>query len=284
MQRLFQFLYAYRAFFIFLLLEVLCGYLVIKNNQYQNAAFLNSSNAMVGQVMTVSDNVSTYFHLRQVNQELAMENVRLRNELTQQSPGKRVVVDTLQVVDSVALENDSAAYAYQVAKVINNSVDRFNNFLTINRGEADGVHPGMGVVTSRGIVGKVKAASDHFATVYSVLHTNFYISALIEDTKTFCTAKWDGTDPLQIDLLYVPRHVKLKKGQEIVTSGYNAVFPAGIPIGKIASFELRPDATFYDIKVDLSVDFQRVAYVYVINNAQRQEIDSLQQQSISVEQ
>lgn len=271
MRRLFQFIYQYRAFFIFLLLEVLSGWMIVYNNHYQSAAFFNSANGFSGGVMTFTYNVDTYFSLDEVNERLARENEMLRNQLA----AKGANTDSLILFTPASI---AGQYEYTTAEVINNSVDRFTNYLTINKGSEDGIVSGMGIVNDQGLVGKVKSVSKNYATVYSALHINFLISSLIEETQTFCTASWDGTDPTSIDLLYVPRHIKVQRGMRIVTSGYNAVFPEGVKIGTISEVSIDDDATFYDIKVELAVDFQSVNYVYSIGNKLVQEKDSLEQE------
>ena len=135
---------------------------------------------------------------------------------------------------------------------------------------------GQGVINGFGVVGRIKSVSENFAVGYSALHSKLMISAIIEENKTLCTANWNGTDPKKINLEYIPRHVKLKKGMKIVTSGFNAVFPPGVKIGEISEISIREDATFYEVEVDLSVNFQSLDFVYVIGNALQQEQDSIQ--------
>jgi rod shape-determining protein MreC len=269
MRRLFQFIYTYRAFFLFLLLEVISGWLVVNHNDYLSASFFNSSNAFAGNVYENKQAVEDYFRLNKINERLAQENEALRNKLTFEP----AIVDSSSFFTPTAL---AGQYDYTIATVVNNSVDRFRNYFTLDKGEADGVTEGMGVINGYGLIGKIKSTSKNYAVGYSALHSNLLISAVIEETKTLCTANWDGKNPRQISLEYVPRHIKLKNGMRIVTSGFNAIFPPGIKIGEIASVDIKDDATFYEVKVDLAVDFQSLDYVYVIGNELQQEQDSLE--------
>lgn len=272
MQRLFLFLYQYRAFLLFVCLEVISIWLIVKNNQYQGAAYFNSANRIAASILQTRQNINSYFGLREVNQTLAQENARLRERL---SKSEQLVFDTMKagkVLDSTMLE-----FEFQSAKVINNSTRRFANFITINKGSEDGIVPDMAVINSKGVVGKVKATSKHFSTIISLLHPDLYVSSIIKRSGTLCTTKWDGRNPQQASLLYVPRHLKVHKGDTIVTSGYNTIFPQQVMIGVISEIKLKEDASFYDIDIDLSTDFEALSYVYVVKNNLKEEIDSLEQ-------
>lgn len=269
MRRLFQFIFKYRASFLFLFLEVICAWLIVNHNQYISASFFNSSNAFAGNVYEDKQAVENYFRLTGINKRLAQENEFLRNELSI-SPAS---IDSNIFFTPTVL---AGQYNYSIAKVVNNSVHRFRNYFTINKGSEQGIIAGQGVVNAYGVVGKIKSVSNNFSMGYSALHSKLLISAIIEETKTLCTANWNGSDPTIINLDFVPRHVKLKKGMRIITSGYNAVFPPGVKIGEISEININEDATFYDIKVELTVDFQSLDYVYVIGNKIQIEKDSLE--------
>jgi rod shape-determining protein MreC len=270
MERLFLFFYQYRAFFTFLVLEVICAWLIIQNNQYQSARFFNSSNSFVASLNSVSQDVREYFLLKNINTTLAEENAYLKSKLEQYNQAQNVL-DTRLIRDSAMIKQ----YDFISAKVVNNSVDRMTNYLTINRGSEDGIRPGMAVISPLGVVGKIKAVSNHFSVVTSVLHREYRVSVLIKRTGDFGTALWSGRDPEFIDLNFVPRHVHPVVGDTIVTSGYNAIFPQGIMVGTIA--EVKENETlFYDLKVKLSQDFRKLSFVEVVRSHLRHEQDSLE--------
>jgi rod shape-determining protein MreC len=286
MRDLFLFLYRFRAFFLFIFLELLSAWMIVQNNAYQSAAFFNSANWLAAGTMNLSSNIYDYFRLSEVNQELANENARLKEllELKEDSvvlAGESFMLDTLLKQDSLQ-ESDTLAqqqYAYTAAKVINNSTNRFNNYLTISKGKDAHIEEGMGVVGPRGVVGKVKAVSEHYATITSLLHSNFLISSVITSSNTFCSTQWGGQDPRIANLLYVPRHIAVNIGDTVVTSGYNAIFPADIPIGTVRAVDIEENATFYDIEIELSTDFSKLSYVYIIENELKSDKDSLEQSS-----
>lgn len=282
MQQLFLLLYQYRATLIFILFEVLCVWLIVQNNFYQRARFFNSSNAVAANILAVSNNIGDYFALEKVNQQLAEENASLR-ELLQYGAPMVQKPDSALFADSAFIAEDSAAviqFEYITAQVISNSIRRLTNYITINKGSADGVERGMGVIGPEGVVGNVKAVSENFAVINSLLHTDIQISAKVKRTQDLGTVRWNGVDFTTASLRYVPRHVELQPGDTVVTSGYNALFPQGIMIGVVKSIEEREETQFYDITIDLAVDFNELSYVYVIKNLLRPEIDSLKTEAI----
>jgi len=286
MRRLLAFLFKYRGFIVFVLLEGLCVAFIANNDSYQQAALLNSANTVVAGVMEASNDVSSYFGLREANESLVMENARLRQSLSNMrvsampeqvflSSAERIIADSSKVMtDSAEVEQK---YEFLPAKVINNSVRRAKNSITIDKGSRDGVEPGMGVISPRGVVGRVKYASERYAVVTSLLHTEMYISSVLQRTNELSTTQWDGRDPRHAKLLYVPRHVNVTAGDTIITSGYSGIFPKDILVGTVGEVQIEESSTFYDITVNLSTDFTSLSYVYVVQNNFLAEQDSLEQ-------
>jgi rod shape-determining protein MreC len=278
MRNLFAFIYRFRAFLLFVMLEALCIFLIVRYNTYQGAAVFNSANTYVGQVLEFQSGVTDYFRLATVNNTLAQENAALRQELMRYTLAAQGD-STLQLDTTYYAPTDSARshpFILHAGRVINNSIRRTNNYLTLAAGSQDGVKPGMGVISPDGTVGRVKTVSRHYSTVTSLLHSQMLVSAKIKKDNTFGTIKWTGGDYRTALLDYIPLHVKPAKGDTIVTSGYNAVFPEGILVGTISQVEKEADRSFYTIRVKLSVDFAQISYVYVVENPKRAEQDSLQ--------
>ncbi|MBS1680599.1 MAG: rod shape-determining protein MreC [Bacteroidetes bacterium] len=271
MERLFKFLYYYRASFTFLLLEFFCAWLIVANNQYQSTKYFNSSNRVVAWLNTSAQNIREYFLLADINATLSRNNAMLLNKIEEQSQ-RLYRMQLHQRPDSSVEKN----FQYIQARVINNSTKFYKNFITIDQGQADGISVGMAVTNSFGAVGKVKSVSKHYAVLISLLNIDNQVSSVLKRTGQFGTIQWDGTDPSYIDLKYIPRHVIPLVGDSVVTSGYNAVFPPGIFIGKIKEFKLRDEALFYDIKIELGQDFGRLNFVEVINAKRKAEKDSLE--------
>jgi len=271
MRRLFLLIYQYRAFFTFIVLEILAFWLVIGTSTFHNAAFFNTSNSVVASIFGLRQGVYQYFNLVNENDNLAKENAFLRDLISQNQVQVLNADSTL-----LSLVDTAIQYNYIPAKVINNSTQKTNNYLTVDKGSRAGLEPGMGAISSFGVVGVVKTVSNNYATLYSLLHGEMQVSSLLSRLGVFCTTKWDGLDPLYASLLYIPRHVELQVGDSVTTSGYNAFFPEGIPIGQIKEFSIDENETFYKVIIELSTDFQSLSHVYIIQNFYRQEKDSVE--------
>lgn len=268
MLRILQFLYSLRSFLLFVLLEVLAIGLIVSNNSPQGAAFFNSSNALIGSVLKTRSDILDFFSFAQANETLIRENALLLEQIKalKQEP------------DSLPIQLDSAfeaQFQFTGARVISNSLRFAQNHLTLNKGSKDGLKPGMGIFNQDGIVGRVKSVSENYAVGISLLNTGLLVSSKIKSTENFGSVNWDGKSSKQAKMLYVPRHVRAQAGDTIVTSGFNAVFPEGIRIGIISSVNQGDDPNYLDILIDLSTDFSRVNYVYLVENTQIVELDSL---------
>jgi rod shape-determining protein MreC len=278
MQGLFQFIYNYRAFLLFVLLEVLCGWLIVRNNTYQGAAFFNSSNHYAAKVMQANRDVTDYLYLKEHNGQLAAENARLQALYAKLSLSKQ------QAPAGYTLDSALAAqFRFIAARVVNNTTRYAHNHLTIDKGSLDGIKPGMGVISPQGVIGKVKSCSDHYATLTSLLHTDTQVSAQLKKNGQIGSVKWDGGNAGEISLQYIPRHVPVQKGDTVVTSSYNSIFPQGVMLGTIKEARNQGAETFYDITLNLSVNFNRLSYVYVIENFFKTEQDSLEKATIPVQ-
>ena len=299
MRNLFIFLFRFRGALVFGLLEIISLYLFVTNNSYQRAAFFNSANASAGTVLARRTQVLDYFHLAELNQELALENAGLRQQLypadsvgreadsvalppartdslrrvRYQRPATRP--DTL-LLGQQRLPARDPSYPLTPARVINNMLHNVDNYLTLNVGSANGVHAGLGVVAAGGVVGRVKVVSEHYATVTSLLHSKTSIASKIKRDGTFGTIRWLGDDPRHALLDNVLRETRLLRGDTVVTSGYNAVFPEGIFIGTVDSFVKEPDKNFWTVRVRLGVNFANLTHVYVVTSRPKAERDTVE--------
>lgn len=272
MNRFFQLIYRYRAFLTFILLEVFCYWLMIRTNPYHSASFFHSSNRLAGNVYETRKEVSDYFNLRKVNNTLAEENARLRENIYKIS---RPVI-LMGLTDSSKISDVRFTYDFISAKVVNNTTSKTHNHFTLNKGSKHGIEPGMGVVSSNGTVGIIRSVSKNFSTAYSIINTSVTVSSEIKRTNTLCTVNWDGRNPQYGRVLYVPRHITIVENDTIMTSGYNAVFPEKIIIGTVEEFSLASNESFYNIKIKLSEDFSSLSYVYVIKNPGFEEKEDLE--------
>ena len=271
MDLLIAFLRSSRIFLAFLLLEFISLWFVIRNNNYQSATSLALSNALSGSIYNQVNATTEYLSLAEVNEKLKAENARLHAQLNNQA-------STFPTPDSSSLLNH---YSFVPAKEVYNSIYNSKNYIIIDKGLKDGISEGMGVVTTEGIIGKVKASSNNFSTIISILHSDLQVSARVHRKEVIGTLKWDTKDYRFAKLAEVGQHIKLQKGDTIVTSGFNTLYPAGYPIGKVEQLKTASENAFWDITVKLATNFSALKHVYVVRHKLRPEYDSLHQASIT---
>ncbi len=280
MRNLILFFSRYHAFFLFLLLEAICVVLIIQNNHFQRTRFMSSAGEMSSGVFGVRSMVTDYFGLQEKNAYLAEQNAKLLTQISTMD-GKEIPMDSLKMekdtsqVDSTKVE---PLYQFHEAKVINKSVHRLHNYLTINKGSNDGIRQEMGVMGTDGVVGIIDRVSPNYSTIISLLHKQSYLSAKIKKNNYFGSLSWDGKSEFIAQLKDVPNNVPVEKGDTIVTSGYSALFVEGIPVGTVENIHLEPGSNFQLIDVRLSTIFRKVDYVYVIEFKDQKEIKELEAQ------
>lgn len=270
MRNLLEFLAKYNHWFVFLILEVVSMVLLFQYNSYQGSAWFSSANAVTGKLYEWDANVETFFSLTKVNQELTQRNAYLEQEVQKLS-------DSLVCVtkDSSIYHRDQFAllrnYRLIPAKVVANSIDKPGNLMTIDKGSADGIHKDMGVISGTGVVGIVYLVAEHYAIVIPVLNTKSNISCMIQNRGYFGYLRWKGGVSDLAYLEEVPRHAHFKLGDYVVTSGYSAVFPPGVRVGRILHVFNSADGLSYRVQLRLSTDFARLRDVCVIEDAAMKE-------------
>ncbi len=270
MRNLLDFINTHFHWFVFLLLEVFGLVLLFRHNSNQNAAWLSTANAVAARVYEMDSAVKHYFHLAGLNEELTMRNAYLEHEVQKLSE----IIDK-QKGDSTyrALSASSVLQGYKLtpAKVVQNSIRERDNFITIDKGSADGIHRDMGVISGKGVVGIVYLTSEHYSVVIPVLSSRSSISCAIQHRGYFGYLRWDGKASNIAYVDDVPRHAHFKLYDRVVTSGYSSVFPPGIAVGKIIHVFNSVDGLSYSLQVQLYTDFANVRDVCVIDDAPMRE-------------
>ncbi|HPS46031.1 MAG TPA: rod shape-determining protein MreC [Bacteroidales bacterium] len=269
MRNFFNFLIRQYFFFLFLILEIISFVLIVQYNYYQKSSFINTTNNISGGILSSFHSISEYFSLRETNQKLAEENARLLSEAAK----FYLKTDTLTHFQKDTIYNRQ--FVFTTAKVLSNSTNRRNNYLTLNKGSKHGISIDMGVISSNGIVGIVKEVSSHFSSVISVLNKETKISAKIRKNGQIGTVIWEGGNYRYGHLIDIPTHIKPLIGDTIITSGFSNSFPEGILIGTISDFKIEKGDNFYTITIKFLNDFNSISYVNVIKNLMKPELDEL---------
>lgn len=266
MQQIINFLIRYKIFLLYLFLLFISFIFTFQSHSYHQSKFLNSSNYITGSIYTFSDNITSYFGLREENNRLVEENKRLRDRLFNNV-----------LLPSSTIDSTSIDYEVTRGRVINNSYADQRNYITINKGKNDRIAQDMGVITDKGILGIVENTSNNFATVQSILSDKSTINAKIKNSNHFGSLVWENTtDYNVVQLIDIPRLVPLTIGDTIVTGAMSSIFPENIPIGTIKSFDLDNSKSFYFINVELFNDMTNIGNVYIIRNLHRKEVLELE--------
>jgi len=265
-RQLFAFILKHHFFFLFILLEILAFSMIVRNN-YQRATFLNSTGKITGTIYNTTNNITEYFTLRKANNVLVEENALLRNSLQ----------ESFLHTDSLIYYEKDSLFKYLGAKVISSTISKQKNYLMIDKGGDHGIKKDMGVITSKGIVGTVVDVSDKFSRVMSVLHINNKVNARIKKNRHLGNLEWDGNNYRQGLLTDIPTHVRIIKGDTIITSGNSYIFPEGILAGTVEEYDSKQNQKFNKAVINYAVDYNNLYYVYVITNIMKDEILELEE-------
>ena len=306
MQTLLKFILRYGNFLLFLLLEVAAFLLVVWSNAYPRSSALSTANRLVAWQYEMVAEVTGYFGLKGVNERLAAENAALRSQLEnsgQMSGYVPMCRGYLAQGGATSIPHQSGQWAesdadstkilstnnkspfkgdlegpriiYREGKVVQMTMNGMRNYLTINRGEEDGVYEGMGVRNEEGAVGIVATVGKHYAVVLPIINIETHLSCRFLKNDYIGTLQWDGRDTRFAELADVATHLEVNVGDTIVTSGLSTSFPAGVPVGVVEECRLEEGASYYTVRVRLATDFRRLRYIEVIDNEDVEEIQGL---------
>lgn len=275
MKEIIKLILKYHFTIIFILLEIISFSLIVMHNSYQRTVFSGYAASFFGSISAVVTDIDDYFYLKVTNEKLVAENTNLRSqieELKKALPSKDR--------DSLWIKNDSidVDYVFRTAEMINSGFNKTKNYITIDKGQADGIRAEMAVCSSEGVVGVVERASKHYAKVIPLINTNLRVSAKIKKNGYYGSLQWDGDDYRYSYLNDIPFHVNAEVGDTIVTSGFSTIFPEGKLIGFVESVN-KETANFLSIKVKLATDFKKISDIYVIAYTKKQEQQQLEGES-----
>ena len=272
MRNLVRFIAHYGHVFTWLVLAILSIILLFQRNPYHQTVWLSSANVITGSMYEATSNVTSYFGLRSINEDLLIrtgqleaENLRLKQILRKYEDIELHQKDTV------------SAYSYTIAHVVKNSINHAENYITLDKGSADGIKQDQGVADQNGVVGIVSRVSEHYALVISLLNPKLRLSVALKNNDSYGSLWWDGNSVEHALLEDLPRTVKFEKGDTVVTTSYSASFPQGIPVGTVEDSYETDNNSFLTLRIKLFTDFDRINSVHVIDNAEMEEIKLLNQ-------
>lgn len=268
MQQIFNFIFKNSNRLLFLLLLCISFLLTIQSHSYHKSRIISSANFLSGGVYEKINNVNEYLELKTQNDALAQENAKLRSIILNSKDSIKIAKpDNLKGVKPEDIE---------VSKVIHNSYNVHENYLTLNSGSLQGIKPDMGVINSLGIVGIVDKTSPNYATVISILNVKSQINAKLKKSNHFGSLTWDGKSTGFVQLEDVPRLASVRKGDTIVTGGQSVIFPENINIGTVDKVYKKEETNYYVLNIKLFNDMTNLGHVYIIKSKDREELINLE--------
>lgn len=256
---------------LFLLLEGISFYLIVTFNDSQAKIYHNSVNVISGSIAGQANNINNYFSLKEQNNALLKENAKLKSKLFNLAEKQGAKPEDLHLNVS-----QNQIFNLIPARVVNNSISLRNNFLSLNKGRKAGITENQGVIGENGVIGITKAVNDNYTTVMSIFNSQTKISARIKDKGYFGSLVWSNNgDVRYMTLNDIPKHVPIKLGDKVETSGYSNLFPSGIMLGKIVGKKVPPGSSTYELKVRLYQDMTKIKFAYVVVNFETPALDSL---------
>ena len=270
MRYLLHFLWKNYAFLLFLVLELIAFILVVNGNKHQSAVFSSVANQYGGKVFTSYSNMRNYFHLKEANELLSMENAHLKKQLlSSQFTLDSTNFQSFAPIDTAALiQTDSTKplFDFISAQVISNSTNRQRNYIMLNKGSKHGIRKNMGIIGPNGIVGVIFETSEDFSSGISLLNIKQSVSVKLKNNNELGTLIWSGESPLFGNLDAIENYVPIAIGDSIISSGFSHIFPEGENIGVVEEFNTIPGKTSWNIKVRFHTDFSQLFWVNIARN------------------
>lgn len=277
MRNILRFLAKYSTILFFVLMQGVSLYLLFNYNNFQQSALFSTANRLNGWLFTIEESVYGYFNLRVNNEGLLRQNNELELRIAHLESALREYTDSTKI--PLLRMKESEEFSLIPARVIQNSVTHYKNYITLNVGEADGIKPEMGVANADGIVGVVSLVTNHYAVVIPVLHRDQRFSCKLKNINASGSLAWDGFDRRFAYLEEIPPYIAVTKGDTVVTSGFSAVFPEGLMVGTVEDYKVSDDANYLRLKIRLATRFDALSNVRVIRYKHRAELKQLEKEA-----
>lgn len=257
---------------IFIALEVAALTMLFNSGSLQQIWISRGAHAFMGNIWGFTQSISDYFSLKDANEQLARDNFEL---MTRISHLEEKLADKGEVI-YLPPRAETKRFRFRSASIVKISTGSQHNYFILDKGSADGITKGSGVITPNGAVGIVEAVSENYSYAISFQNHDLNISARLGRDGRHGPLSWDGKSSNRAILKEIPHHLEITPGDTVFTSGYSSIFPSDIPLGIVQSAEIVNGAT-YDIQVELFEDFGAVRYVSIVENIGKEEMETLEQ-------
>lgn len=277
MNSIFQFLYKHLHWIVFVVLEIVCFVLLFSYNSFQGSVYLSTANNLSARIVSARSRVTDYFGLAEVNDRLANQNAALLQRVEElEALIAFQQLDSLSQAEAIQRVH-RMGYVITPAQIIDKSINRSDNFMTIDRGILDGVQPNMGVMSANGIVGVVYKCTEHYSLMMSLLNSKSSVSCKVQGSNDLGYLRWNGGDARYGMLYDLPRYSSVAIGDTIVTSGNSTFFPEGILVGKVEELYPSSDGLSMTLKVALSAQFSQLERVFIMRKMDAEELEALKE-------
>lgn len=251
-------------------------YMLFSYNSYHHAVYSKTANEITGNINKRFNSIEYYFQLKRTNDSLVKANEALYNRLRQDfeipDTVNKIAIDTMNLDSTHKLRK----YLYMQSKVVSNSVNRVNNYIEVHRGALQGIEPDMGVIDiNNAVVGTVVDVSDNYSVIMSLLHEQSNLSARLKKGGETGIISYDGKTHGILYLKDVSKFAKIHSGDTIITSGFSDKFPGGLLVGYVKDIINDKSSSTYTLRVIPAADFEKLQYVFIINNLQKEEAEQL---------
>ncbi|MFK7787321.1 MAG: rod shape-determining protein MreC [Crocinitomicaceae bacterium] len=274
MRNFLAFIRRFRVLLFFALLQGIALTIYFTFSTFPRTQYLTTASSISGTVMDWRNDITKHFELSNSNKKLQKENASLREELLE----NKIALSAPVGMDSVVLDKEHfiQRFEYIPGTIISSSHSRRNNYFTLDIGSEQGVEPGMGVISGKGIVGVIHNTSKYFSVVKSCLTKDINTDILIQESGEPGFLEWDGHDPRRGSMTCVSNDRSIKKWSKIVTGGKSGIFPRGIPVGKVEKTKPVEGQPVWDVTVLFAENYRTVQYVAVVKNILKSEQDKLE--------
>lgn len=269
MNRLLNIFSKYYVLILFIFLQTISLVIIFQGKNYHKSVFINGVNRLTGNTYNALNNYKQYFQLRENNLLLAEENAQLR--ANQINALERISREYVHVEDTLYRQR----YIYRPAQIVHHTINRKDNFLILNLGAMDGIEPDMGIISDSAVVGLVIEVSDHYCKAFSFLNSKSQISCKVKRNNAAGILSWERGDYTTAWVNDLPLTTKVFEGDTILTSGFSAIYPKGIPLGKVLSVNEDQSSQLLKVKVLLFEDFNTLNHVYIVEHLDREEVNTL---------
>lgn len=278
MNSIFQFLYKHLHWLVFVVLEIVCFVLLFSFNGFQGSIYLSTANVVSARLMVGKSRVASYFALDQTNEALAVQNAMLQQRVTELEQMLGLFrLDSLSEAEAIDKVR-RMGFRISPVRIVDNSINKTDNFITIDKGSADGLVPDMGVIDCAGTLGVVYKCSQHYSLVMPLLNSKSSLSCKVLGGDSFGFLKWEGGDARYAMLYDLPRYAEVQIGDTIVTSGHSVSFPEGIMVGRVAEMFPSSDGLYVTLKVLLSAGFDQLGHAFVVSKMDADELVALKEE------